>query len=501
MIEQRDGIAGRIESRMRNPADGVVDDVADRKFEPAPSGDRADDGQPSVRRPVGEFDVVEDRPRRASGDRHLSQRAALAEIADGVAVQGNGELAAARNGEQVCVLAKLQVARLRRIGAHGEDGHRFSAPARAVKNGLAVRRKTRVEDRAAAEGEPLVCRRRLRAAVFAGHVRDAGRGQQRQRDRQRLDGFARPDAPVRTKRNGLTGETGKGAQVEGQVARGLEAFVRIFLQTVPDHAVERAGNAHVHLKKVGRIVFENRIERLDRRLAAKRRNAGQHLVQNHAEGEDVRAVVAAAAAHLFRRHVADRSHEPPGLGRRRRQRRLVFVSGSRIRQPRRGQFGQAEVEDFYVAIAGDEKVLRLEIAMNDVALVRGGQSAGDLGGVIERLPRRHGALPDARAQRLALQQFGDDVVEPAFVADIVDGQDVRMVEHARGARFLLEAPQSVRVGGEIAGEDLDGHVALQARVLRAVHLAHAARADGHENFVRTEQRARGKHGLESCHGM
>ena len=76
-----------------------------------------------------------------------------------------------------------------------------------------------------------------------------------------------------------------------------------------------------------------------------------------------------------------------------------------------------------------------------------------------------------------------------------------MVEHAGRARFLLEPAQRVGVGGEIAREHFDGHVALQARVLRAVHLAHAARADGHENFVRTEQRARSKHGRESCHGM
>ena len=37
---------------------------------------------------------------------------------------------------------------------------------------------------------------------------------------------------------------------------------------MPDHAVERAGNADVQLEEIGRIVFQNRVERLDRRLAA-----------------------------------------------------------------------------------------------------------------------------------------------------------------------------------------------------------------------------------------
>ena len=87
MIEQRDGIAGRIESRMRNPADGVVDDVADRELDAATAGDGAHDREASVRRPIGEFDVFEDRPRRAARDRHLCQRPALAQVTDGMAVQ------------------------------------------------------------------------------------------------------------------------------------------------------------------------------------------------------------------------------------------------------------------------------------------------------------------------------------------------------------------------------------------------------------------------------
>ena len=41
----------------------------------------------------------------------------------------------------------------------------------------------------------------------------------------------------------------------------------------------------------------------------------------------------------------------------------------------------------------------------------------------------------------------------------------------------LEAPQPIGVGGERRRQNLDGHVPLQPRVLRAIHLAHAARAE------------------------
>src|ERR1019366_1673591 len=83
---------------------------------------------------------------------------------------------------------------------------------------------------------------------------------------------------------------------------------------------------------------------------------------------------------------------------------------------------------------------------------------------------------------------------------VVDGQDVGMVEHPGRSRFLLEPPQRLDIPGEIAREDFDRDVAAEAGILRSVHLAHSARADGREDLVRTEHRARSKHGRESCHG-
>ena len=55
-----------------------------------------------------------------------------------------------------------------------------------------------------------------------------------------------------------------------------------------------------------------------------------------------------------------------------------------------------------------------------------------------------------------------------------------MVQRGDRARFALEAL------GELLGRNLDGDVAAQARVVRAVHLAHAARADLGQDLVRAE---------------
>ena len=61
-----------------------------------------------------------------------------------------------------------------------------------------------------------------------------------------------------------------------------------------------------------------------------------------------------------------------------------------------------------------------------------------------------------------------------------------MVQGRRGPGLLLEAPQALRVLGELRGQHLDGHLPPQPRVPGPVHLAHAPRAEGGENFVRAE---------------
>ena len=72
-------------------------------------------------------------------------------------------------------------------------------------------------------------------------------------------------------------------------------------------------------------------------------------------------------------------------------------------------------------------------------------------------------------------------------ADVVDGEDVRVVQRTGRARFLFEA-RPARAVYLRARQDLDRHLARhrRARVLRAIHLAHPARAEQRDNFVVTE---------------
>jgi hypothetical protein len=99
-------------------------------------------------------------------------------------------------------------------------------------------------------------------------------------------------------------------------------------------------------------------------------------------------------------------------------------------------------------------------------------------GKIERSAR------ESLLQRLALEQFHRQVWW--IGADIEHRADVRMIEGGCGAGLPPEALDRLLVGRQLAGENLDGDGAVQARVSRAIHLTHATRAEWLENLVRTE---------------
>jgi hypothetical protein len=70
----------------------------------------------------------------------------------------------------------------------------------------------------------------------------------------------------------------------------------------------------------GRLRAQDGRHHVGRRLAGERPAAGQHLVEHHAEREDVGPVIRGHAAHLLGRHVAERAEHHPGQRLRRRAR-------------------------------------------------------------------------------------------------------------------------------------------------------------------------------------
>ncbi len=84
--------------------------------------------------------------------------------------------------------------------------------------------------------------------------------------------------------------------------------------------------------------------------------------------KNIGAMVGRLSPHLFGRHVSDGPHHHAWVGRHLHRRRIAGVGvllGT-------GKLGQAEVQNLYTIVVGDEQVLRLEVAMNDTLVVRRG---------------------------------------------------------------------------------------------------------------------------------
>ena len=101
----------------------------------------------------------------------------------------------------------------------------------------------------------------------------------------------------------------QGLEVEGDVARRLEALLRASFSRQCRTIRSRAGrNVLVRLRtSSGGSSFRIAVHRLDGRVPAERSPARQHLVEDGAEREDVGAVVRRPSLDLLGRHVAHRA--------------------------------------------------------------------------------------------------------------------------------------------------------------------------------------------------
>jgi len=150
------------------------------------------------------------------------------------------------------------------------------------------------------------------------------------------------------------------------------------------------------------------------------------------------------------------------------------------------QLRQTEVENLDPTVQGHEHILGFEIAMRDPLLVRCREAIRDVTREFERLADRDGPGIQAVPKRLAFKQFGHNEWRAGLSADVVHGEDIRVVQRGGCAGFLLESTEAIDVGRKCCGEDFDRDITSESRIARTVYLAHAASAEGGDDFVGAE---------------
>jgi hypothetical protein len=115
--------------------------------------------------------------------------------------------------------------------------------------------------------------------------------------------------------------------------------------------------------------------------------------------------------------------------------------------------------------------------VDDALVVRRLETLGDLESNPQCFLQWNRGAVDALSERFTLGKLHDEQLATVDVLEPVDPGDARVVEGGQDPGLALESSQSVGVGGEGVGQDLDGHLAAELGVLRPPHLAHAALAE------------------------
>ena len=198
----------------------------------------------------------------------------------------------------------------------------------------------------------------------------------------------------------------------------------------------------------------------DEVLAGERDVARQQLPEDDAERVDVGRGRDGLAARLLRREVLAGAEHRAGL-------RDAVLDVERARD--------AEVGHLHLALAAEEDVLRLHVAVDEPVLVGEGEPVGDRERELERLPDRKPARThEELLQVLAVDVLEDDVLAAVVVPAVDDGDDVRVRELRDRPCLATKALEVLRVVGVVLVEDLDRDAAIELAVVRAEDGRHAA---------------------------
>ena len=209
------------------------------------------------------------------------------------------------------------------------------------------------------------------------------------------------------------------------------------------------------------------------------RAAGEDLEEHRAQAPHVgaRVEVVAAALRLLRRHVRGRAHRPQvaAAGEIGGELHGAAVAIGPAHHPR-----QPPVHHVGLAVRPEHHVLRLEIAVDDVAVVRGGHGAAggeEIGH--QRQPPLQAAGVGERLGQGAAADLAHGVIHGAVApaAQLVHGHDRGVLELPGDAGLAQEARLEVahvervelHVLGDLAVQLLHRHVARQEVIARHHH--------------------------------
>ncbi len=135
-----------------------------------------------------------------------------------------------------------------------------------------------------------------------------------------------------------------------------------------------------------RLLAQERADDVGGGGACERWRAREHLVEDHAQCEEVGTRVAVLSSRLFGRHVPHGAHDDACRGLEDARGACVAWAGGDATQ-----LGKAEVEHLHVAVVAQHDVLGLQVPVHDAGGMGCTQCLRHLRGDLEGLPDVHAA--------------------------------------------------------------------------------------------------------------
>ena len=120
------------------------------------------------------------------------------------------------------------------------------------------------------------------------------------------------------------------------------------------------------------------------------------------------------------------------------------------------------------------------------------QRIGNLNRVLYGLRGQQRSVLEPAGECLTVQVLHHQVIDPVLMANIVQRADMGMAQAGDGLGLTVEPFAQLRITGEVLGQNLDGDVAIEARILGAIDLAHSSGAESRHDLVGAKTHADGK---------
>ena len=268
--------------------------------------------------------------------------------------------------------------------------------------------------------------------------------------------------------------SGRQGGLSDQLGRRLRPRGRILGHAAGDHVVESHRHPRAPLADAWWWLYQVSLEGGGFSGSDERDLTGEALEQHRGQRVAVAGRGRALALDLLRRGVVDRADELAG-------------SGQALGVVRR--LDQAEVGEVGMVVLSDQDVLRLDVPVDEPGLMGGIKRLGNLGEQAQRAPWIELVGQDQLLERGALDQAHRQ--EEAFVglAGFVDGDDVLMVQPGLQLSLALEASAESAIIAQLAGQQLQGHDAVERELGSAIDGAHATGPEHAVDAITRDNRA------------